>query len=92
MYPFLFYMNQSIICYTLGDIYPKRRLKFNQELYGYTCRSHHGRYEYKREGILSNKEYKKPLDATLILPTNTAQKVMKHLRNYKAKYISYRIL
>lgn len=85
-------MTKSIICYSLGKIEPKRRLKFNQELYGHTDRSHHGRYEYKRRGILNSDEYEKPLDATLVLTTKQAQKVIKHLKNYKAKYISYRIL
>lgn len=84
-------MIKSIICYSLGKTEPKKRLKFNQELYGYTSRSHHGRYEYKRKGILSSGEYEKPLDATLILSTKLVQKALNHFKKYKAQYINYQI-
>ena len=84
-------MVKSIICYSLGKIEPKKRLKFNQELYGHTNRSHHGRYEYEREGILKSGEYEKPLDATLILSIELAQKISLHLKKYNARYINYQI-
>lgn len=84
-------MAKSIICYSLGKVEPKKRLKFNQELYGYTDRSNHAKYRYERKGILTDIKYKKPLDSTLIIPTKAAVKVSKHLKKHKAKYINYQI-
>lgn len=81
---------KTIICYSLGSIEPRLRTKFNRELYGYEDRSNHGKYKYKREGIL-HKGYKKPLDSVIIIDTNPHQ-VINHLRGYKAKYISCKIV
>ena len=84
-------MAKNIICYSLGNIEPKKRLKFNQELYGYTDRSNHSKYLYKRKGILTNIPYQKPLKSTLIIPTNKSAKITKLLKKYKANYINYKI-
>jgi len=84
-------MAKNIICYSLGNIEPKKRLKFNQQLYGYTDRSNHAKYNYKRKGILTNVQYKKPLNSTLVIPTKIATKIIDHLKKYKAKYINYKI-
>ena len=84
-------MAKSIICYSLGKVEPKKRLKFNQELYGYTDRANHAKYRYERKGILTNIKYEKPFDSTLIIPTKAADKVSKHLKKHKAKYINYQI-
>lgn len=83
-------MQKTIICYTLGSIEPRNRSKFNRELYGYEDKSNHGKYKYQRKGILTNTEYEKPLDSVLILTKNT-RKVIQHLKNYKAKYISHKL-
>ena len=84
-------MTKNIICYSLGKLEPKKRLKFNQELYGYTDRSNHGKYVYKRTGILTNVKYDKPFDSTLIIPTEVAKEVVRQLKKYKGKSINYQI-
>ena len=84
-------MPKNIVCYSLGNIEPKKRLKFNQELYGYTDRSNHGNYKYKRKGILTDTNYKKPLDSTLLIPQKVLKNTIKHLKKYKAKYIHHQI-
>lgn len=85
-------MAKHILCYSLGNIAPKKRLKFHQELYGYTDRSNHGRYEYRRRGILTDLQYQKPFDSVLIVPTEATEQIAQHLRKYRAQYINYRIL
>ncbi len=84
-------MVKSIVCYSLGKVEPKRRLRFNHELYGYTDRSNHGKYMYERKGILTGVKYDKPLDSTLIMPTEVAKQVSKYLKKHKAEYINYQI-
>jgi hypothetical protein len=81
---------KSIICYSLGDIEPKLRVRFNRELYGYEDKSNHGRYNYKRKGILSNVRYNKPLDSVIILDSKI-RSVIRILKKYKATYISYKL-
>ena len=80
---------KTIICYSLGSIEPKLRTKFNRELYGYQDSSNHGKYRYKREGLLG-KDYKKPLESTIVIKSNV-NKVIKHLKEYGAKYIAYKL-
>ena len=82
-------MKKNIVCYSLGKIEPRKRLKFNQGLYGYTDRSNHGHYVYERRGLLTKEDYEKPLDSILILPTNITPKVLGYLKKFKAKYINY---
>ncbi|MBI3588608.1 hypothetical protein HY095_05415 [Candidatus Micrarchaeota archaeon] len=84
-------MAKRIVCYTLGGIEPRKRLKFNHELYGFTDRSNNGKYEYKRKGILSGVRYEKPLDSVLVLPSANTRDIVKHLKKYRAKYINYPI-
>lgn len=81
---------RTIICYSLGEVDPRIRTRFNRELYGYNDKSNHGRYDYKRKGILSGLKYHKPFDSVIIL-NSKSRKVIEFLKKYKAKYISYRI-
>jgi len=83
-------MQQTIICYSLGSIEPKKRTKFNRELYGYEDQSNHGKYKYQRKGILSKIKHEKPLNSVIITSENP-QNIIKHLKNYKARYISHKI-
>lgn len=83
-------MQKIIICYSLGSIEPKERVKFNRELYGYKDSSNHGNYSYKRNGILSKLKYEKPLDSVIIVWGN-AQPIIQHLKSYGSKYVSYKI-
>ncbi len=84
-------MNKNIVCYSLGGIEPKKRTKFNKELYGYTDKSNHSKYIYKRKGILTKIPYQKPLASVIILETKHVYKIIKNLKKYKAKYINYQI-
>lgn len=81
---------KTIICYSLGKIDPKSRTRFHRELYGYEDKSNHGRYTYKRKGILIKSKYKKPFDSVLVLSSN-ANKTIKLLKEYKAKFVHYKI-
>lgn len=83
-------MGKTIVCYSLGSIEPKKRIKFNRELYGYEDKSNHGKYEYQRKGILLKKDYEKPLKSVIIISKNI-QRVIKHLEKYKAKFVSHKI-
>ncbi len=85
-------MTKNILCYSLGKIEPKLRLRFNQELYGYVDRSNHGNYEYRRKGILSEVKYEKPFDSILVVPTKISGIIVKHFKKYGAKYVSFKIM
>ncbi len=68
------------------------RTHFHKKLYGHIDQTDGGKYKYKRNGILSNLPYKKPLDSVLILPEEARNKIIAHLRTYDAKYIDYQII
>ncbi|MBS3128225.1 hypothetical protein J4410_03710 [Candidatus Woesearchaeota archaeon] len=80
-------MPHVIICYSLGSILPKLRIRFTRELYGYRDSSHHGKYEYDRPGLLSSLAYEKPLEAVLLLPSQYTEKVITHLKKYHASFV-----
>ena len=84
-------MERAIVCYSLGNREPAKRLKFNHQLYGYTDRSNFGKYIYKREGILKEGTYERPFKGVIIISYKDADKVKKHMADYGAKYILYRI-
>ena len=56
--------------YSLGNIESKKRTKFNRELYSYTDKLNHNKYQYKRKGILTNIKHEKLLDSTIIITEN----------------------
>lgn len=84
-------MSKNIVCYSLGSIEPRKRTKFNKELYGYIDKSNHSKYTYERKGILTKIPFQKPLASVIILASENAKKVIKHLKKYKARYINYQI-
>ena len=85
-------MGKSIICYSLGNIKPKKRTKFNKELYGYIDKSNHSKYTYKREGLLEKIPNIKLARAVVVIRPSDEQEVIKVLKQIKAKYSSYDII
>ena len=84
-------MGRVIMCYSLGQIAPALRLKFNHELYGYTDRSNSGKYIYEREGILKKGTFERPIKGVIIFDEKDLDAVVEHMNRYGAKYEYYHI-
>ena len=74
-----------LLIYGFESISPKKRLEFNRKLYGFSDYSNFGAYSYFRKGILPFKECER-LAKGVVLCKNKPKNLIKHLKEYKAKY------
>ena len=77
-------MNKQLVCYALKKTSPTIRTKLHRELYGYTDISNHGKYSYKRPGLLAKTASTRITDAVIISPEKEASKIVKLLNKYHA--------
>lgn len=85
------FMEASLICYTLGKVDHATRSSFKREFMGYEDSSNHGRYHYKRPGLLDKIPHLKPVNSVVVVRKRDSSKVKKILRKYKAKYKEFTI-
>lgn len=79
-------MKGKLICYTLGKISSTLRNKFKRELLGYKDYSNMGKYNYKREGILSKIPNYRPIRSVIIIKEQDKNTVISLLKRHKARY------
>jgi len=80
-----------LLVYGFKSISPKKRLEFNRKLYGFSDYSNFGSYSYFRNGILRPKECER-LAKGVVLCKNKPEKLIKHLKKYKARYRILKVL
>ena len=78
-------MNAKLICYALEKTSPSQRTMLHKELYGYKDLSNHGKYTYKRQGLLTRLKGKRITNAVMLIKNKQAQKIIDLLEKYKAK-------
>jgi len=80
---------KKIIIYSLREKSNKERCKILQKLFGYIDKSNKGQYQYKREGLLKEINFKKKNENVLYFKSRSNQdKALKILKESKIK-ISY---
>lgn len=84
-------MGKAIAIYSLHGLTPAEKLKFLHQLYGYTDRSNSGKYIYRREGILKEGEYERPIRGVVIFNDNKIKQVEKFMQLYGIEFSIYRI-
>ena len=80
-----------LLIYGFKSISPKKRLEFNRKLYGFSDYSNFGAYSYFRDGIL-HPEACERLAKGVVLCKNKPEKLIKHLKEYRAKYRILKVL
>ena len=80
-----------LLIYGFESIIPKKRLEFNRKLYGFSDYSNFGSYSYFREGILNPKQCER-LTKGVVLCKKKPKELLKHLKEYKAKYRILRVV
>lgn len=85
-------MDAKLVCYKLGNISPIQRTNLHRELYGYTDNSNHGKYQYRRKGLLEGIRHKKVLDCVIVINNENSKELVKILRKYKAKISVFNVL
>lgn len=71
-------MERTLIAYTLSE--QKKPLELTRKIYGYTDQSNHGKYVYKRKGILSDIPYEKIARGAFFIEKKHKQKVIKQFK------------
>jgi hypothetical protein len=80
-----------LLVYGFDSISPKKRLEFNRKLYGFSDYSNFGSYTYSRKGILPPNECER-LAKGVVLCKNKPDELIKHLKEFKARYRILKVL
>lgn len=84
-------MKAKIVTYSVKHLSIPKQNQLRKSLNGHTDRSHGGKYQYRRKGLLDQINHIKPNRSTVIAPTKEANQIIKLLKQYSAKIISYNI-
>jgi hypothetical protein len=84
-------MKAKIIIYSVKNISIAKQNQLRRNLIGHTDRSHGGKYEYRRKGLLENISHIKPNRSTIIAPEIEANKIIGLLKKYDIKLKYYNI-
>lgn len=60
--------------------------KFCKKFYGQETSSHGGKYRYRRHGFLDDIPYIKLIRGVIIVPTDSAEKVIQFLEEFNAEF------
>jgi hypothetical protein len=78
-------MQGMIIIFRLKAEHTRReRARFYREFYGYVDRSNHGRYRYRRKGVLSGIPHIMPARSVIVLHRKDSEQVIEFLENHGA--------
>jgi len=77
-------MQAKLVCYAL-KANASQRTKLHRELYGYEDSSNHGRYSYRRKGLLDKIRNKRVTDAVIIIESHDTKKLINLLKKHGAK-------
>ncbi len=81
-----------IICYTLGSkATAVQRNRFRKEFLGYIDHSNHGRFTYRRKGILDEIPHVKLIRSVVIIREEDRGKVVQCLEKHGAGYYIRRV-
>jgi hypothetical protein len=78
-------MVQKTICYSLRKLTPFQRTKFQREMYGFKDISNHGKYIYRRSGLMDSIKHEKIYYSSLRISEKDFEKVLKVLKKHKAE-------
>ena len=78
-------MKAKLITYSLVNLPISKQNQFRKEFNGHNDVSHHGRYKYRRDGLLNKIPHLKPSRSTIIVPIKEYAKIINLIKKYKAK-------
>lgn len=84
-------MKAKIITYSVKHLPISEQNQLRKSLNGHTDRSHGGKYKYRRDGLLDKIKHIKPNRSTVIAPVKEANQIIRLLKQYSAKILSYNI-
>jgi len=85
-------VQKIIILYTFDKINPIKRKQLDRKLFGTQEKTHHGKYITTTRGILTQKDYQRPIRSAIILNENLKESVIRILREYSARILVFMIV
>ena len=85
-------MVRILICYSFKNMKLSDRNKFKRMMFGTKEKTHGGKYIAITKGILSNKQYQKPIRSVIIINQNIKNEVLEVLNKFNANYWVYNII
>lgn len=84
--------NRILICYSFEKIDPVRRKQFDRKMFGTIESTHKGKYKNEIKGLLTNKEFRRPVRSVIIFDEEQKSKVLKLLKEFSAHTEAYRVI
>jgi hypothetical protein len=78
-------MAQKTVCYSLRKLTSFQRTKFQREMYGFKDISNHGKYTYRRPGLMDSIKHKKIYYSSLRVSEKDLEKVLKVLKKHNVE-------
>lgn len=85
-------MQAKLVTYDASMLNSYQSSRLSQKLYGYTDKSNHGAYSYKRSGILDDLDYIKISPKTFIVKTSDYKIVENVILSFGAKPTTWNII
>ena len=79
----MFQMRKTLISYSLAE--KKNNLEITRKIYGFTDSSNHGKYKYKRPGILTKIPFEKLSKGTFWIDPEYKEEVVNELKKLNLK-------
>ena len=77
-------MKAKLVTYTTERLNKSEKSKLSKKLFGYTDKSYHGKYTYKRKGLLEGTKYVKVYKNTFIIALEDWRPLREELKKRKA--------
>ena len=81
-------MDKTTILYDLNDKTQSEKNRIIRNLFGYQDKSCHGKYHYKRPGLLSNIHFDRKTKTALIIHSSEKKRVLKMFKKLAVNAIA----
>ncbi|KXA94264.1 hypothetical protein AKJ37_07780 [candidate division MSBL1 archaeon SCGC-AAA259I09] len=85
-------MKAKLVTYRTEKLNKSEKSKLSKKLYGYTDKSHHGKYVYEREGLLDEIKHIKIYKNTFIVPIENWAPIKEELKKRKVNIKTWGII
>ena len=75
----------KLVCYSIKNLKPVERTKFQRDMYGFKDISNNSKYTYRRTGLLNDSNHEKIFFTGIVVKDSIAEEVIKLLKKHKVK-------
>jgi len=83
---------KTMFTYNMSGMGQRERMAIRRKLFGYTDKSNRGRYNYKREGLLSKVEHEMPARCCIVVGERDSRKLEAFFRENSVRYQKFTLM